>query len=302
MFQIYPKDPNLIHKLDFSKPINFLIHGWRDGLKGHDMYDRGYEDREYKWMYPLAKEWAQYNNSNVCIVDWSFLAKDEYSRAVFMQTDRVVERFMNFTRKLSKHGMDCNKVSIAGHSLGAHIAGMIGRRVQLLSKELYAIYGLDPAGPMFGTNLLFVNQQLSLSHRLVPTDARYVQCIETSIIGINVRQFACGKANFIMYGGNNQPGCSSSIQCNHAEARHYFRIALNPRNKLIGFEKKDGEIIGWSHSKAFDFEEGSMHIKHPVYSHKAERLGIYANRTSGTFFIDETTKDYRLFVESLKRA
>jgi predicted alpha/beta hydrolase len=39
-----------------------------------------------------------------------------------------------------------NRVSIAGHSLGAHIAGLTGKRVRSAGRVVQVIFGLDPAG------------------------------------------------------------------------------------------------------------------------------------------------------------
>ena len=35
-----------------------------------------------------------------------------------------------------------SRVSIAGHSLGAHIAGLTGKRVQTVGRRIQAIWGL----------------------------------------------------------------------------------------------------------------------------------------------------------------
>ena len=42
------------------------------------------------------------------------------------------------------------RVNIAGHSLGAHIAGIAGKRVLL--GRINTIFGLDPALPLFSIN------------------------------------------------------------------------------------------------------------------------------------------------------
>lgn len=128
--------------MNFSKPINFVVHGWHDGMKGGDMFNRNLSKSNGLWMEPLAKDWARYNNTNVCIVDWSFLAQGDYFHTINTQLKRVVTAFVNFMEILRGYGMDYRQVSIAGHSLGAHIAGMVGEAIKSKGWEIYAIYGM----------------------------------------------------------------------------------------------------------------------------------------------------------------
>lgn len=133
--------------------------------------------------------------------------------------------------------------------------------------------------------------QIPPEHRLDPSDAKYVQCIETSLLGINTQHFACGHSNFVMYGGQQQPTCGILDQkCSHAEARKYFKLAMIPYYKLIGSTKRAVELVGWENTYSPFYEGAFVYSKTPVYAYTTERLGIYANRTHGTFFIDENTQ------------
>lgn len=38
MNQTYFNDPDILQKLDMTKPVSFLIHGWLGGLNGGNMY------------------------------------------------------------------------------------------------------------------------------------------------------------------------------------------------------------------------------------------------------------------------
>lgn len=93
-------------------------------------------------MIPMAKDWAKYNNSNVCLVDWSFLAKGSYIFVVDFQLERVAKEMIKFTEILRPYGLNYTQVSVAGHSLGAHVAGLFGRAVQSKGWKIYAIYGM----------------------------------------------------------------------------------------------------------------------------------------------------------------
>lgn len=58
--------------------------------------------------------------------------------------------------------------------LGAHIAGLAGKRVKS-NQKISAIIGLDPANVLFDVN--------ETNYRLADTDAEYVQIIHTDIDG-----------------------------------------------------------------------------------------------------------------------
>lgn len=111
------------------------------------MYDENrnakYHNTQFEeWMIPMAKDWSKYNNSNVCTVDWSFLAKGEYAYTVDHQLRRAANELFKFTEILNKHGMSYAQVSVAGHSLGAHVAGLFGSTVKDFGYEIDAIYGM----------------------------------------------------------------------------------------------------------------------------------------------------------------
>lgn len=74
------------------------------------------------------------------------LANYDYPKAATDHSKMVTESFVRFMNFLVQRGMDVQKTSIAGHSLGAQIAGLIGHK---FGGKLEAIYGIDPAGPGF---------------------------------------------------------------------------------------------------------------------------------------------------------
>ena len=63
-----------------------------------------------------------------------------------------------------------NRVNIAGHSLGAHIAGLTGKRVT--QGRINVIFALDPAGLLFSLNLP--------NERFAENDAIYTEGIRTN--------------------------------------------------------------------------------------------------------------------------
>lgn len=104
--------------------------------------------------------------------------------------------------------------------------------------------GLDPAGPLFGTDIGIGTLQIDNYWRLDPSDAKYVQCIETSYLGIDLDKYPCGHANFEMYGAKRQPVCknydllTTLTSCDHSSATYYFQLAMDPKNEFYGIKKK----------------------------------------------------------------
>lgn len=90
-------------------------------------------------MRKTAIDWAHFGDCNVCIVDWSRLANYDYSIAARSHIKMVSDVISELIDFLKQHGMNLKDVSIAGHSLGAHIAGFVGTKY---SGKIAAIYGM----------------------------------------------------------------------------------------------------------------------------------------------------------------
>ncbi|KAK3602036.1 hypothetical protein CHS0354_015027 [Potamilus streckersoni] len=90
------------------------------------------------------------------------------------------------------------RMHLIGHSLGAHVAGYAGERIQ----ETGRITGLDPAGPFF--------EDTEPKVRLDPTDAEFVDVIHTDRTCFGISS-SIGHVDFYPNGGKNQPGCKDQI-------------------------------------------------------------------------------------------
>lgn len=122
--QVYRNDPNIHRKMDMALPFGFIIHGWFDAVNR-------------TWMNNTINTYVENAQSNVCGVDWSRLALTEYSLAA-NNTRIVAKHLVNFINTLRNHGLTLDRVTLIGHSMGAHIAGMAG---QHLSGEISTIIG-----------------------------------------------------------------------------------------------------------------------------------------------------------------
>lgn len=85
-----------------------------------------------------AIDWAHHADSNVCIVDWSRLSNFNYNIAASIHTKMVANALVTFMHFLIEHGMNIEQTAIGGHSLGAQIAGLVGKK---FDGKIDAIYG-----------------------------------------------------------------------------------------------------------------------------------------------------------------
>lgn len=198
----------------------------------------------------MVRDLANWTDSNVCIVDWSKLSTIEYSIAAG-NVNNVGAHVGKFLLSISSD-FPLDRVSIVGHSLGAHIAGAAGAHT---GGQIDAIYGIDPAHP------LITIPMRPPTERLDPTDAKYVQVIHTSS-GTFGTPFNIGTADFYADNGKSpQKGCEPfiiifmtdafapiSIPCSHIRALEIFRFSLNKANRYVPFPPMEAvDIYGyWS--------------------------------------------------------
>lgn len=142
---------------------------------------------------------------NLFIVNWNYAARGIiYPRAVanIPIVASYVTRFIN-NKLIDEAGVDPKRIQLIGHSLGAHLAGYIGKNT---NSKLGRIYGLDPAGPCFGA---IAGPLYPSSKRLAPSDANEVITIQTNSALLGIER-PLGRYSVYVEGGANQPGCKSS--------------------------------------------------------------------------------------------
>lgn len=97
--------------------------------------------------------------TNFCGVDWRELAHDGYYDASQKYVKYVGAQLATFLMLLKEHNVKMDSISIAGHSLGAHVAGFAGRSIYDSCKtKISTIFGLDPAGPVKNEFLITENE------------------------------------------------------------------------------------------------------------------------------------------------
>ncbi|XP_058831711.1 lipase member H-like [Topomyia yanbarensis] len=255
--QVVINDTSLSSKIVTSKPLAFITHGWLDN---GDRY----------WVRDMAADYLTFVDSNVCVVDWKNLTMYGYAIAV-NHTYKVGAYMTKFITYLNGQGIPLSKVTLIGHSLGAQISGHTGHN---LGGKIAAIYGLDPAGPLFTMPV-----DVGPAKRLDKSDAQYVQMIITSRCTCGVC-IGDGHENFYPNGGMvPQPNCVlplfsnaesfEPISCSHSHANSLFRFSLNPNNVFLG-------------KQCFSY---TAYLSGICFFNKSTKMGIYSSRVGNDLYL-----------------
>ena len=194
------------------------------------------------WVVDMRLAFLRLEDVNVICVDWRAGAVDPYYVQASANTRLVGKMVALLLRNIGDaFGAIGERTHIVGFSLGAHVAGFVGKDVANVSR----ITGLDPAGPLFeGENP---------EDRLDKTDAALVDVIHSNGDTTVVGGFGCwepiGHVDFYPNGGTAQPGCKNYIigglydyldheeghLCNHQRAYHLFTQSLSPSCRFTAF-------------------------------------------------------------------
>lgn len=256
--QTYLDDADIQQKINFNKPIMLLTHGW---LERYDI----------SWIQKTAQDAIYQLDINVCVVGWGHLARYNYYQSARKHTMLVSGYMSQFINFLNLDGMPLEKVTLVGHSLGGQICGQVGYNFE---GQLGAIYGLDPAGPLFTFPV-----DVGLRYRLDKSDAKYVQTIITSRYTLGVGKGE-GHQNFYPNNGDApQPNCvipltsdaemADQIVCSHLHSTSLFRLSLDP---ALVFKAR--QCLNW----AF-YRLGLCNDK------SADVLGVHSRKLHGDFYL-----------------
>lgn len=87
-------------------------------------------------------DWASVG-VNVCAVNWGALSIEmlNYFMVSQINSDRVANHLVEVLLRLESLGLNISETTLAGHSLGAHIAGKVGALLKTREKTLGHIFG-----------------------------------------------------------------------------------------------------------------------------------------------------------------
>lgn len=201
---------------DPSTPIVFVIRGLQNGAT-----DRVNTE--------ILKSIFINHDCNLFTVNWSKTAKHSYAETAAKAVGKVIANFINSIQ--TEYDLSGSSFTLIGHGLGAHVAGIIGSKV---NSKLSHIIGLDPIGHLSRLD--------PIVDRLDSTDAEFVQVIHTSgdIVGMGITS-SIGHVDFWPNGGSEQPGCGPDFfeSCAHLRAVYYFAEALSRNNAFRAVKCKN---------------------------------------------------------------
>ncbi|XP_034943083.1 lipase member H-A-like [Chelonus insularis] len=133
MINIQVDKPTIIYQyIDPLKPLVIYIHGF-------------HEHPSNESIRTIVGAYLERGTDNIFLADWSNLAYDPYIKVV-KNSPKIALVFTKIFDQLIDLGLDLKTFHIVGHSLGAQIAGFIGKFSRYLTPR---ITGLDPANPGF---------------------------------------------------------------------------------------------------------------------------------------------------------
>ncbi|XP_031553932.1 inactive pancreatic lipase-related protein 1-like [Actinia tenebrosa] len=215
-FQLFSaNDPTNMKIIDDSDVTKLQASGY-DGSKDTIMVIHGWTEKVDKseWLQSITPALLALNDKNIIIVEWEEGAAEFYTQAA--GNTRLVGAQVAEMIKFINHQTGNSPASfyVIGFSLGAHVAGYAGRRIQQPAK-IGRITGLDPA------SVFFIDTDPAV--RLDPTDAAFVDVIHTSIGSLGTSTVS-GHIDFYPNAGTRQRGCEiprvgiTTSVCSHVRA------------------------------------------------------------------------------------
>uniref|UniRef100_A0A8D3ABY3 Lipase, member Ib n=1 Tax=Scophthalmus maximus TaxID=52904 RepID=A0A8D3ABY3_SCOMX len=195
---------------NLSRPTAFVIHGYRP------------TGAPPIWIDHVVRLLAEQDDMNVIVVDWNKGAANLNYFTAVTYTREAAHNLTGFIMTMEEEGASLSSVHLLGVSLGAHLAGFVGR--DKIS---------DPVGPMFTS--------ATPDQRLDPSDAMFVDVLHTDMNSFGLRG-AHGHIDFYANGGADQPGCPKTIfagksyfVCDHQRSMFLYLCALNRTCRLTGY-------------------------------------------------------------------
>jgi len=274
-------------------PTIVISHGFTSNGIGHGL--------------PYAKAYHKVGDYNVLTIDWQTLAEynglGDYIKAA-ENTRLVGEHSAKLIALLAENG-GLKKVHLVGHSLGSHVVGFIGKKVQQLGLgKVPRITGLDPARPRF--------ESAGPGDRLDKGDAHFVDVIHTNsgtLVqgGLSIPE-VIGHMDFYPFGGLHQPGCTDDVcigdgcsynhiydliseRCSHRRAVDFFLesiLAQKNGNTFLAWrcdswdKFKAGECCDLSEREAI-MGQGSFKGREGKYMLNVNATEPYSMNSDGNF-------------------
>ncbi|XP_073989322.1 lipase member H [Rhodnius prolixus] len=225
-FYLYSSFSKYKKRIDIRSHVPLRYSGW-DPDKKNVFIVHGFNGTESKSPMTFIRDaYLRRGDYNVFTIDWEPIARFPCYLSSISNTRIVAQCSAQFYSYLTYNGALAEKTVCIGHSLGAHICGMISNH---LSYKMHKIIGLDPARPL-------VDRFGGPSFRLTKDDAHVVQVIHTNagLLGENPQ---VGKVDFCVNGGRWQPNCRiydrrlRRARCSHFMSACYLAATVADEGK-----------------------------------------------------------------------
>ncbi|KOC62970.1 Phospholipase A1 member A [Habropoda laboriosa] len=165
----------------------------------------------------LRDAYIRNSSYNVFLVDWGALSAPPCYPAAVANLRPVARCLAGTLTTLRNLGLPISRTTCVGHSLGAHICGIMAN---FLLFRMHRIIGLDPARPLL---------RLGYVNRLDSGDADFVEVIHTNA-GYYGEGGRMGHVDFCVNGGKVQPFCEGKPNyqlCSHVWVVCYMAQSID---------------------------------------------------------------------------
>ncbi|XP_043278158.1 lipoprotein lipase-like isoform X2 [Venturia canescens] len=199
------REPEVLFRyIDPGKPVVLYVHGYREHPSNES-------------VRTVVGAHLERGTDNAVVLDWSDLAFENYASLAASRVREIAKVLTASFDDLVRLGLDLEAFHLVGHSLGAQIAGFVGK---FSANAIPRITGLDPAKPGF--------YHRGAEH-IDAKSARFVDIVHTDA-GVYGASTATGTVDFFANGGARpQPGCpvlgsplSGADLCSHWRSWQYY--------------------------------------------------------------------------------
>ncbi|XP_045475070.1 lipase member H-A [Harmonia axyridis] len=215
-------------RIDIRNPYSLKLSGW-DPNKKNVIIVHGFNGTESKTpMTILRNAYLSRHDYNILTVDWRPLARFPCYLSALSNTRLIAQCTAKLYAFMMDNGAAAEDTTCVGHSLGAHICGMISNH---LNVKQHRIVGLDPARPL-------IDRYADNVWMLTRDDAHQVLVIHTNA-GFLGEVNQIGHVDFCVNGGRMQPGCKGHrlrrARCSHFQSACYFANTVRKTNSSIAY-------------------------------------------------------------------
>lgn len=267
-FHLYKRGDQLDH-------LAVLIHGFGSykAAWAASMTEKIFEKDTRKNLGVLTVDWKEGAKADIWDMTSAYSRAAANTRYVALATHKVLQCLAR---------EDQLQVHCVGHSLGAHTCGFLANRQEEQNgHKMWRVTGLDPAGPLFTTELVADTlavyrpmEPVPKEQRLDAGDAELVDVVHTdgeqwgTMQPLGDIDFYVGKSMATL--GRDQAGCRTGDMCDHSKAIQLFRESLDSDQQFEG--KMQCEV---THEQTLaTCQEVSAKLKFGYYYSKSPVSGV----------------------------